>query len=264
MSSRAVTVGRSLGSSERSSSVPTPDATRREDHVVDLVISDLVRSGRSVTLLDRPDRNAERTDGLTVDAELLVDGQRWAMDVTTLRWRSGLEGAVEKLKVRLKREFGADLDATGRTLVMTCHVSADEDVIRSLVELARSAVMSGQNQERNDEAASLWPRTPELGAVIVQPWLGQSANLQDEIVLSSGQPLGKKLRGQQSGARALGYRTCLAIDQRGAPDLRFGANFMPHPETIAAAVEQVEVEAGAPFDLLALIRDDDTVRWLRS
>ena len=119
MSSRAVTVGRSLGSSERSSSVPTPDATRREDHVVDLVISDLVRSGRSVTLLDRPDRNAERTDGLTVDAELLVDGQRWAMDVTTLRWRSGLEGAVEKLKVRLKREFGADLDATGRTLVMT-------------------------------------------------------------------------------------------------------------------------------------------------
>ena len=39
---------------------------------------------------------------------------------------------------------------------------------------------------------------------------------------------------------------------------------MPHPETIAAAVEQVEVEAGAPFGLLALILDDDTVRWLRS
>jgi hypothetical protein len=139
------------------------------------------------------------------------------MEVTTLRWRSGLEGAVEKLEVRLKREFGADLDAAGRTLVMTCHVSADEDVIRSLVELARRAVTSGQNQERNDEAASLWPRAPELGAVIVQPWLGQSANLQDEIVLSSGQPIGKKLRGQLSGARALGYRTCLAIDQRGPP-----------------------------------------------
>ena len=136
-----------------SSSVPTPDATRREEQVVDLVISDLVRSGRSVTLLDRPDRHPDRADGLTVDAELSVDGQRWAMDVTTLRWRPGLEGAVEKLEVRLKREFGADLDAAGRTLVMTCHVSADEDVIRSLVELARSAVTSGQNQERNDEAA---------------------------------------------------------------------------------------------------------------
>jgi hypothetical protein len=147
---------------------------------------------------------------------------------------------------------------------MTCHVSADEDVIRSLVELARCAVTSGHDQERNEEAASLWLRTPELDAVIVQPWLRESANLHDEIVLSSGQSLGKKLRGQLSGARALGYRTCLAIDQRGAPDLRFGANFMPHPETIVAAVEQVEVAARVSFDLLALIRDDDTVRWLRS
>jgi hypothetical protein len=56
MSSRAVTIGRGFGPSARSSSVPTPDATRREDQVVDLVISDLVRSGRAVTLLDRPDR----------------------------------------------------------------------------------------------------------------------------------------------------------------------------------------------------------------
>ncbi len=62
----------------------------------------------------------------------------------------------------------------------------------------------------------------------------------------------------------LGTALALPSISGGAPDLRFGANFMPHPETIAAAVEQVEVEAGAPFDLLALIRDDDTVRWLRS
>ena len=198
-----------LRSSARSSSVPTPDATRREEQVVGLVISDLVRSGRSVTLLDRPDRHPNRSDGLTVDAELSVDGQRWAMEVTTLRWRSGLEGAVEKLEVRFKREFGADLDAAGRTLVMTCHVSADEDVIRSLVELARSAVTSGQNQERNDEAASLWPRTPELAAVIVQPWLGQSANLQDEIVLSSGQPLGKSCEDSYPVREPLG--TALAL-----------------------------------------------------
>ncbi len=185
--------------------MPTPDATRREDQVVDLVISDLIRSGRSVTLLDRPDRHRDR-----------ADGQRWAMDVTTLRWRSGLEGAVEKLEVRLKREFGADLDSVGGALVMTCHVSADEDVIRSLVELARSAVTSGQNQERNDESASLWPRTPELGAVIVQPWLGQSANLQDEIVLSSGQPLGRSCEDSNPVREPLG--TALALPSiSGAP-----------------------------------------------
>jgi hypothetical protein len=101
MSGRSFTIARRFGSSARVPSVPTPDATRREDQVVDLVISDLGRSGRTVTLLDRPDRHVDRTDGLTVDAELSVDGQRWAMDVTTLRWRSGLEGAAEKLEVRL-------------------------------------------------------------------------------------------------------------------------------------------------------------------
>ena len=220
MSSRAVIIGRSFGSSARSSSVPTPDATRREEQVVDLVISDLVQSGRSVTLLDRPDRHPDRADGLTVDAELSVDGQRSAMDVTTLRWRSGLEGAVEKLEARLEREFGADLDAAGRTLVMTGHVSADEDVIRSLVELARRAVTSGQNQERNDEAASLWPRA--------RNW-AQSSCSHGSASRRTGRTRSSSRRDSRSGrsyedsypAReplvTLGYRTRLAIDQRGPP-----------------------------------------------
>lgn len=95
----------------------------------------------------------------------------------------------------------------------------------------------------------------------MQPWLSQSANLREEVVLSSGEALGKKLRGQLSHARGLGYRTCLAIDQSGSPDLRFGANFLPLPGTIIAAVEQVEAAAGASFDILVLI--GDTVQWLR-
>ncbi len=86
--------------------MPTQAAEQREDRVVELVIADLVCSGKSVTLLDRPDRNALRNDGLTVDAEIMVDGQRWAVEVTTLRWKSGLEGAVRKLKSRLTTVFG--------------------------------------------------------------------------------------------------------------------------------------------------------------
>ena len=243
--------------------MPTSAAERREDRVIELVIADLVRSRRVVTLLDRPDRNAERADGLTVDAELAVDEERWAMDVTTLRWYEGLEGAVQKLESRLVREFGSRLEAVGQTLTVTCHVSTDEHVIRSLVDLARDAVVSGQNKERGDETVSLWPWSPELGAVKVEPWLGQSANLREEIILSSGEPLGKKLRGQLSRARELGYRTFLAIDQRGSPDLRFGANFLPLPGTIVAAVEDVETEARDSFDVLVLIREDNTVHWIR-
>ena len=243
--------------------VPTAAAEQREDRVIELVIADLVRTGRSVALLDRPDRNTQRDDGLTVDAELMVDGQRWAMDVTTLRWQSGLEGAVRKLEARLIKEFGTQLEAAKRTLCVTCHVSTDESVIRPLVELAREAVVSGQNKERGDEAATLWPWSPELGAVEVQPWLGQSANLREEIVLSSGEPLGKKLTRQLSRARELGHQTCLAIDQRGAPDLEFGANFMPLPGTIDAALGQVEVEAGESFDAVAVIREDDALYWIR-
>jgi hypothetical protein len=243
--------------------MPTPAAERREDEVIALIAADLVRSGCSATILDRPDRNADRADGLTVDAELAVDAERWALDVTTLRWRQGLEGAVQKVKARLTREFGAQLKAAGRTLVVHCHVSTDTEVIRSLVELARQAVISGQSQLREDEEAALWPWLPELGAVDVQPWLSQSANLKEEVMLSSGEALGRKLRGQFSQARGLGYCTCLAIDQSGPPDLRFGANFLPRPGTIIAAVEQVEATAGASFDVLVLLEERHTVQWLR-
>jgi hypothetical protein len=243
--------------------MPTPAAKRREEQVIALITADLIRSGRSAALVDRPDGNPDRADGLTVDAELSVDGERWAMDVTTLRWRRDLEGSVQKLKTRLEKEFGAQLRATGRMLVLTCHVSSDEPVIRSLIELARRAVASGLDQTRGDEAAVLVPSMPELGLVEVQPWLGQSANLREEILLSSGEPFTKKLKGQLSRARELGYRTCLAIDQRGSPDLQFGANVMPLPGTIAAAVTHVENVAEVSFEVVVLVRSDDTVAWIR-
>lgn len=49
--------------------MPTQMAERREDEVIDLVTADLKRhSGQLATVLDRPDRNRHRADGLTVDA----------------------------------------------------------------------------------------------------------------------------------------------------------------------------------------------------
>jgi hypothetical protein len=242
--------------------MPTPAAQQREDRVIELVIADLVRAGRSVALLDRPDRNTKRTDGLTVDAEITVDEQRWAVDVTTLRWRKTLEGTVQKLESRLMREFGAQLEATGRTLSVTCHVSTDEKVIQSLVDFVRESFVSGRDQVRGGQAVRLLP-LQDLGAVEAQPWLSQSANVREELVLSLGEAFEKKINRQLSRARVLGYVTCLAIDQRGSPDLKFGANFLPHPGTIVAAIEEVEAAAGDSIDALALIHEDDTVLWIR-
>lgn len=245
--------------------MPSHSACEREDQVVDLVIADLSRSGRLVKVVDRPDRGqSRRIDGLTVDAELEVDGERWALDVTTLRWHSGLEGAVQKLKVQLTEEFGPQLEAAGRSLIVICHISKNEKSILSILELVRQAVVSGRNQRHGDESAAFCPWSPALGAVEVQPWLGQSANLTEEIVLSFGNPLEAKLKGQLLKARSLGYRTCLAIDQRGSPDLKYGANFLPSPETILIAIQKVEAKVGTSCDYLVIIRENEAVYWIRS
>lgn len=243
--------------------MPTPAAALREDRVIELVIDDIVRSGRSVALIDRPDRKAECNDCLTVDAELLIDGQRWAMDLTTLCWHSELEDAVQKLTSRLTREFGSRLEAMGRMLCVTCHIGTDEAVTGPLIDLARAAITSGQNQRRGAEAATLWPCAPALGTVVVQPWLSRSPNVLEEIVISTGEPIGKTLRRQLSYARAFGYWTCLAIDQRGSPDLTFGAHFLPLPGTIILAVQQVEATEGDSFDAAVVVREDDAVVWIR-
>lgn len=243
--------------------MPTPLAEQRENAVIDRVVDSLIRSGQLVTILDRPDRSHRGGDGLTVDAELAVGGERWALDVMTLRWQSELESLVQKLKRRLEDEFGTQLDNAGKTLIVTCHISSDEQHIRALVDLSRQTMGSGQSRRRGSEVVSLWSRSPQLGAVKVEPVLGQSANVREEIVLSLGDALKKKLRGQLSRARALGYRTSLAIDQRGAPDLEFRANVLALPETVASAIERVEATVGTLCDILVLIQESDRVLWLR-
>lgn len=246
--------------------MPTPDAERREDAVVHLVELDLRESGRTVELLDRPDRHKRRSDGLTTDAVFRVDGSLWATDVTTLRWHHNLESRVRKLTSRLEREFGQELKATGMTLYVTCHVLRDDfatESIASLVELARAAITSGHDQVRGDEAAQLRPRESDSVAVVVQPWLTHSAKVVDEVVGSLGPALRKKLTQQLTRARPLGYITCLVVDLRGASDLKFGANFLPSPETVAEAIELVEAEVGIDLDRAALIRENDSVIWLR-
>ena len=108
------------------SHLPTDAAIAREDWVVDLTVAAFASLGLDTTVIDRPDRSADRSDGLTVDAELLVSGVRWAVDIVTLRWRSQLESDVAKLKGRLMKEFGPSLKVAHKSLVLTCHPSAKE------------------------------------------------------------------------------------------------------------------------------------------
>lgn len=242
--------------------MPTPSGEAREDEIVELVTSALAARGGVVELLDRPDRNPERSDGLTVDLELLIDDVKWAIDVIALRWGSGLEGAVRKIKVTLELKVANRIDPD-QTLILYCHASRDAKVISSLVALASTAVETSTDQWRGDEAALLRERVDGLGAVEVCPWLSSTADLAEEVSSSTGLAVRKKLEGQFDRARSLGYRAALVMDQRGAEDLTFGANFLPSPSTILSVVEEIEREAAAAFDGLLLIDAQNDLQLLR-
>ncbi len=242
--------------------MPTSSGESREDEIVELVMSALAARGGVVELLDRPDRNRERSDGLTVDLELLIDEVRWAIDVMSLRWGSELEGPVRKVKATLELEVAKRIDAD-QTLILYCHASRDAKVISSLVALASSAVEASTDQWRGDEAALLRARAEGLGAVEVCPWLSSTADLAEEVSSTSGFAVRKKLEGQFGRARDLGYRAALVMDQRGAEDLTFGANFLPSPSTILSVVEEIERQAAVAFDGLLLIDPQNDLQLLR-
>ena len=246
--------------------MPTPEAEAREDAVVDLVRDSLILASIAAEVTDRPDRS-KAPPGYTVDAELSVNGARWALDIMTLRWNAQLESRTLKLAARLERAFTERLLADGLVLHVTCHAPKDEAASSRLIELARLSIESGKSLDAGDEGVSLYVRPEDWPSdeppVEVSPWLGEHAHIQTELVSSSGESLAKKLRGQIARARSFADRVGLAIDQVGARDLKFGANWMAAPETVELAVSEVEREVGLSFQFLVLVRANDSVRWLR-
>jgi len=246
--------------------VPTPEAEAREDAVVELVRESLNAAGLAAELTDRPDRS-KATPGYTVDAEFDVNGARWALDIMTLRWNAQLESRTSKLAARLEADFTEQLKADGLVMRMTCLAPKDETALGRLVEMARRAVETVKSVDAGDEGVSLYARPPDWPSdeppVEVSPWLGEHAHVQTELVSSFGESLAKKLQGQLARARSFADRVGLAIDQVGARDLRFGANWMAAPETVELAVTEVEREVGLKLDFLVLIPANGQVRWLR-
>lgn len=170
----------------------------------------------------------------------MVDEAKWALDVITLRWRPSLEAAVKKITGRLRREIPEPND--GEVLIVYCHAHTSREEIDSLIRLALTAVKSGTDQWRADEAALVRPRVEGLDAIVVCPWLGSTADLADEVASSMGTATRKKLLGQLRRARDVGYRTALAIDGRGHDGLKFGANYLPSARTVQFVVEGLERE----------------------
>ncbi len=244
--------------------VPTADAEDREDRVVVLVVEALVSAGSDVVLLDRPDRNPDREDGLTVDAELCVDGKQWALDVMVLRWRSDLESSWAKLEKRVADALGKDLERANRSLTLSCHPPSNNDAATDrLVALAAEAVRTGERQQREDQLAVVRPRQPGDSLVKICPLLASTSHIRSEIERSSGPALQKKLAGQLTRARNQGYRVALALDQRGASDSTVGANFLPQRETVASVVAGREEEVGISLDAVYLVDTEDSFHLLR-
>jgi hypothetical protein len=182
-----------------------------------------------------------------------IDRERWAIDVMTLRWRHPLEAAVGTITKKLTTEFEAALSARNTSLLVHCHAVTDPGSLSDVVELCKAALESGQDQHRGDHVARLVPPETGLPRIEVQPWLAQSADLAEEIVSVSGPPLVKKLPRQLRVARERNYRVGLALDQRGADDLAFGANFLPAPATIVAAVRRIAQREEMALDAVYVV-----------
>ena len=131
--------------------MPTEDAKRREDEVIDLVVRSLCDHGRRTVVVDRPDRRqSQKPGGLTVDVILEIDGEKWAMDVMALTWHPDLIPAVEQLTTQLTKKFGPKLTSMKKAMFLRAHVSLDQFLQDSLVEFARSAVDSGEDVRHGD------------------------------------------------------------------------------------------------------------------
>lgn len=186
---------------------------------------------------------------------LIPDRSRRPERPLDLEWEPSSEDAIVRAvgrKASLELEVANRIDAD-QSLILYCHASRDAKVIGSLVALAASAVEASTDQWRGDEAALLRARVVGLGAVEVCPWLSSTADLAEDVSSTSGLAVRKKLEGQFDRVRGLGYRAALVMDQRGAEDLTFGANFLPSPSTVLSVVEEIERQAAVAFDGLLLI-----------
>lgn len=228
------------------------------------MVRSLCDHGHQTQVVDRPDRHkSQEPERLTVDVILDIDGEKWAMDVMALTWHPDLTPAVEKLTTQLTKEFGPKLTAMKKTMFLRAHVSPDQFVQDSLVEIVRSAIDSGEYVRRGDTSVKFDPWEEQVGAVWVGTWLQGSFRVQDEIFNSAGPSIAKKLRGQALRAHELGFRTMLAMDQRGSRDLKYGANYLAHPQTIRIALERTESDVEQNFDSVAVVQANDTVNWIR-
>ena len=149
-------------------------------------------------------------------------------------------------------------------LIVGGPVDSTEATSTAYVELARRAVATSEEQWDEGRMAQLRPLAEGVPKVEVWPLTGTNAELRLEIITSSGKPIAKKLNRQLSRAAELGHVTCLVLDQRGADDLEFGANWLvQHPETVMSALEELEQDAKSRADRVALVRPDNSLIWLR-
>lgn len=220
-----------------------------ERGAIDGLVSHLRNSSREVELICIPEDNEKHP--LTVDGELQIDGERWAVDhmrVSRDSMTIPATTSIEKLLKPMLDEFARERNVT---LFVTLHPprlaqnrQAAQTFRDSVLVLAREAVedLGALKHDKNHTFVRALTETCMPGSLI-SVWGDDDPLVENQVRKGIRDPLLKKFNKQLRNARDLGWKTILLLDQMDDPCSKHPSIWCALPGTIGIVVDQVIKEA---------------------
>ncbi|OLE28816.1 MAG: hypothetical protein AUG49_01300 [Catenulispora sp. 13_1_20CM_3_70_7] len=216
-----------------------------EDAALAALVDELTGRGKSVRITDHPDRSPGNT--LTVDALIDIDGTIWAVDhclvsrppqlpPAVANAEKLLEPALEALAVkeqcRIVASFAPISGKTGKAQDATFY----QDMIAKVtVGIATRKTV----YEPNRFHIEFTEDDPE---VVLMPWAVDGAaglSSADQVDEGLRDAVTKKLNGQLSRAKQVGYPTMLLLDQIPRPGTMCSTVWNAGPTAVAGAIQRI-------------------------
>jgi len=256
--------------------MPKDGARQREDEILDLVCSALSTDGRTLTLVDRPDRPGRSAPDLTVDAVIKVSEDsydaRWAADVclASNKFNPKVPAAMRELRQLLSPAL-TDLAAkVGRCVSVSCRPYVRLDgvgrrewrrrmagVVRNIIGRAMLALAWPGGEYSDPEVSirwqqvELWPHGDRVLLTFHDPFPGEGFRFADAVT--------QKLTNQLSRAHVLGYPTLLILDQKSPRYVDWIINHAPEPHEIGEGLAFLIGHHRTRLDACVLVENDDSV-----
>lgn len=203
--------------------MPTPGSLASEDEAIDALMRHLTARGHSARLRSRPDRQPEHL--LTVDAELDIDGVRWAVDVCAASFSPLLRPASDRAESLLRSALEPIAAAAGVGIHVQCvaqegapgapwGVEYYQALIAAALALAPEGIGASRTVTDGAHVEIIDRSDANRHGVQISIWLGRSPDIAAELTRDLRTPIHNKLTGQLQRAREAGLRVGLVIDAR--------------------------------------------------